>query len=194
VAEPARRLWTLDEFLAFDDGTGTRYELFDGQIFAMAPATDVHGALVMRLARRIGNALRPGCEVIAEAGIVPPERPDSWYEADLAVTCAGLTGRQFVTEPILIVEVLSPSTATTDRDRKLPDYRTIPSLQDILVVSSTEPRIEHFRRERDGWKIHDLRGAGPVRLQALDITLDLADLYAGVLPQANPQAERPVTS
>jgi Uma2 family endonuclease len=181
VAEPARRLWTLGEFLAFDDGTDTRYELFDGQIVAMAPASDVHGALVMRLGRQIGNALRPGCEVIAEAGIVPPERADSYYEADLAVTCAGLTGQQFILDPVLIVEVLSPSTAATDRDRKLPDYRMIPSLQDILVVSSIEPRIEHFRRQPDGWKIHDLRGEGTVRLQALDITLDLADLYAGAL-------------
>ncbi len=124
---------------------------------------------------------------MVEAGIVPPERADSYYEADLAVTCTGLTGQQFVAEPILIVEVLSPSTATTDRDRKLPDYRTIPSLQDILVVSSTEPRIEHFRREPDGWKIHDLRGEGTVRLQALDITLDLAELYAGVLPPGEPR-------
>ena len=46
----------------------------------------------------------------------------------------------------------------TDRDRKLPDYRTIPSLQDILVVSSSEPRMEHYRREPDGRKIHDLLG------------------------------------
>jgi Uma2 family endonuclease len=115
VAEPARRLWTLDEFLAFDDGTDKRYELFDGQIVAMAPASDVHGALVMRIGRQIGNALRPGCEVIAEAGIVPPERANSWYQADLVVTCAGLTGQQFITEPILIVEVLSPTTAATDR-------------------------------------------------------------------------------
>jgi len=183
VAEPARKLWTLDEFLAFDDGTDTRYELLDGQIFAMAPASDVHGALVMRLGRRIGNALSPGCEIIAEAGIVPPERADSYYQADLAVTCAGLTGHQYLTEPILIVEVLSPSTAATDRDRKLPDYRTIPSLQDILVVSSTEPRMEHFHREEGGWKIHDLRDEGTLSLQALDVTLDLAQLYAGMLPK-----------
>ena len=189
MADPARRLCSLEEFLAFDDGTDTRYELFDGQVVAVAPASDVHGALVMRLARRIGNALRPGCEVIGEAGIVPPERADSYYQADLAVTCAGLTGQQFVAEPILIVEVLSPSTTAIDRERKLPDYRTIPSLEDILVVSSTEPRIEHYRREGDGWKIHDLRGQGTLRLPACDITIDLAELYAGVLTPAGAQAE-----
>jgi Uma2 family endonuclease len=188
MAEPARRLWTLDEFLAFDDGTDTRYELFDGHVVAMAPASDVHGALTARLVQRIGARLQPPCEVVIEAGIVPPERADSWYEADLAVTCAGLTGQQFIAEPILIVEVLSPSTAATDRDRKLPDYRTIPSLQDILVVSSTEPRIEHFRREPDGWKIHDLRGEGTLRLQAFDITLDLAELYIGLALERAPAA------
>jgi Uma2 family endonuclease len=189
VAEPARRLWTLDEFLAFDDGTDTRYELFDGQIVAMAPASDVHGALVARLVARIGAGLQPPCEVVIEAGIVPPERADSWYQADLAVTCAGLRGQQFITEPILIAEVLSPSTAATDRERKLPDYRAIPSLQDILVVSSTEPRIEHFRREPDGWKIQDLRDQGTLRLETFDLTIDLTELYAGVLSSDQAQTQ-----
>lgn len=194
MAEPARRPWTLDEFLAFDDGTDTRYELFDGQIVAMAPASDVHGALVARLAVRINAGLRPPCQVVIEAGIVPPERADSWYQADLAVTCAGLTGQQFITEPLLIVEVLSPSTATTDRERKLPDYRTIPSLQDILVVSSAEPRIEHFRREPGGWKVHDLRDQGSLRLETLDLTIDLPELYAGVLPLSEAQSGSPARS
>jgi Uma2 family endonuclease len=183
------KLWTLDEFLASDDGTDRRYELFDGQIVALAPTSDVHGALVARLGRQISNTMRAGCEVIIGAGIVPPERADSWYQADLAVTCAGLTGQQFVAEPRLIVEVLSPSTAATDRERKLPDYRTIPSLQDILVVSSSEPRIEHYRREADGWKIHDLRGGGTLRLEAFDLTLDLGELYAGVLAPGGAQAQ-----
>lgn len=194
MAEPARRPWTLDEFLAFDDGTDTRYELFDGQVVAMAPASDVHGALVARLVARIATGLRPPCEAVIEAGIVPPERADSWYQADLAVTCAGLQGQQFIAEPILIAEVLSPSTAATDRERKLPDYRTIASLQDILVVSSTEPRIEHFRRESDGWKIHDLRGQGTLRLETFDLTMDLAELYAGLLPRRRAQSASPAGS
>lgn len=120
-----------------------------------------------------------------EAGIVPPERADSWYEADLAVTCTGLTGPQFVAEPVLIAEVPSPSTAATDRDRRLPDYRTIPSLQDILVVSSPEPRVEHFCREASGWKVHDARGDGVLHLQAFNITFDLASLGFGTVVAAH---------
>jgi Uma2 family endonuclease len=185
MAEAARRRWTVEEFLAFDDGTDTRYELFDGEIVAMAPPARAHGTLVSRLARIIGNALRPPCEAIAEAGIVPPERGDSYYQADLAVTCTpGAPGDQFVAEPVLIVEVLSPSTAATDRDRKLPDYRRIASLRDILVVSSTEARIEHFRREADGWKVQDYAGSGTVSLEAIGVTLELGELDAGVLAPA----------
>jgi Uma2 family endonuclease len=56
------------------------------------------------------------------------------------------------------------------------------------VVSSTDPRIEHFRREQGGWKIVDLRNRGTVRLEGFDLTLDLGELYAGVLPPAEAQA------
>jgi Uma2 family endonuclease len=185
MAEAARRRWALEEFLAFDDGTDRRYELFDGEIVAMAPPARAHGTLVSRLDRAIGNALRPPCEIITEAGIVPPERADSYYQADLAVTCTpGAPSDQFLTEPVLIVEVLSPSTAATDRDRKLPDYRRIASLQEILVVSSTEARIEHYRREADGWKVQDHAGRGAVTLESFDVTLELGELYAGVLAPA----------
>lgn len=59
------------------------------------------------------------------------------------------------------------------------------------MVSSSEPRIEHYRREADGWKIHDLRGEGTLRLEALGITLDLGELYAGVLAPGGAQAQGP---
>ncbi len=115
---------------------------------------------------------------------MPPGRTDSWYKADVVVTCApGRPDAPFIAEPVVVVEVLSPSTAVVDRGRKLPDYREIPSVQDILLVSSTEPRIEHWRRTPDGWSARELRGAGVVRLQALGgLTIDLRALYEGVLP------------
>ena len=187
MAEPARKLWTLDEFLAFDDGTDTRYELIGGEIVAMTPPSGIHGALAAGLAAAIGVKLVRPCRVVTEAGIVLPDRVDAYYQADVAVTCAGLTAEPFVTEPRVIVEVLSPSTATTDYLRKLPDYRSIPSVQDILLVSSTEPRIEHWRREGDAWKVQDFRGEGVVRLQAFDVRVALAELYQDLLPAAGPE-------
>jgi Uma2 family endonuclease len=187
MAEPARKLWTLDDFLAFDDGTDTRYELIGGETVAMAPPSGIRGALAARLGAAISGKLRRPCEVVMEAGILLPDRIDTYYQADLAVGCAGLTRDPSVPEPKVIVEVLSPSTAATDYLRKLPDYRGIPSLQDILLVSSTEPRIEHWRREADGWKVQDFRSEGIVRLQAFDVRVALADLYQDLLPAEEAQ-------
>ena len=150
MAEPARRLWTLEEFLALDDGTDTGATSCTTAIFVDVPALHVHGA---------GHASR-GARSSPKWASYRPSAPTAWYQADLAVTVIA-TGQWFIPEPVLIAEVLSPSTATTDRDRKLPDYRTIPSLQDVLVVSSTEPRIQDLHHEQDGWKIDDLRGRAP---------------------------------
>lgn len=180
MAEPARKLWTLDEFLAFDDGTDTRYELFDGEIVAMTPPADTHSVLAGRLAVAIGSQLRRPCEVALEAGIVLPERSATYYQADLVVSCAPRTGEPVVSEPVVIVEILS--TATTDRGRKLPDYREIPSVKEILLVSSTERHVEYWRRAAAEWTVRELRGDGSLRLQSFEITVSLADLYEGLLP------------
>ena len=93
MAHVADKLWTLEEFLAFDDGTDTSYELFEGRIVAMNPPLRGHAALVGRLVRIIGNRLKPPFEVYAEAGIIPVNRRHSWYKADLIVTCTPATTR-----------------------------------------------------------------------------------------------------
>ena len=130
TAAPHQRM-TLAEFLTWDDGTATHYELVRGQPVAMAPPAERHGRIVMNLGRHIGNRLKPPCSVVGQAGITLPGRDDAFYEADLAVTCAPPDpDRQHVVDPILIVEVLSPSTAQHDRGTKLPDYCDQPSVRE----------------------------------------------------------------
>ena len=178
--EPER--WTLEQFLAYDDGTDTRYELHDGVIVAMAPPSGIHGMLMIELGATIRGQLERPCRVAAEVGIMLPERADTYYQADLVVTCSPLAPDGRIADPVIVVEVLSPSTAATDVLRKLPDYRALGSVQDILLVSSTGRQVEHWRRERDGWKVTDHRDDGSVRLQALPVTIDLRELYEGILP------------
>jgi Uma2 family endonuclease len=183
MARAADKLWTLEDFLAFDDGTDTSYQLFEGRLVAMNPPLRGHGALVGRLSRVIGNQLQPPCEVFAEAGIVPVNRRNSWYKADLAVTCTpGDFRDQFIAEPVLVVEVLSPSTSTTDFNRKLPDYQQIPSLREVLLVSGTERLIRHWTRAAQGWSERRHRRGATLRLAGLPVTLALNELYDGVLP------------
>ena len=183
MARAADKLWTLEEFLAFDDGTDTSYELFEGQIVAMNPPLRGHGTLVGRLVRIIGSQLRPPCEVVAESGIIPVNRRHSWYKADLIVTCTpGSYKDQFIAEPVLVIEVLSPTTTAIDFNRKLPDYQQIPTMQDVLLVSGMERLIRHWSRGPNGWTEHRHRRAATVRLTGLPVTFALRDLYDGILP------------
>jgi len=183
MAQVKEKLWTLQEFLAFDDGTDTSYQLFEGRIVAMNPPLRGHAALVGRLVRTIGDQLRPPCEVYPEAGIVPLNRPHSWYKADLIVTCTPGNYRDpFIAEPVLVVEVLSPNTSATDFNRKLPDYQQIPSMRDILLVSSMERLVRHWRREPEGWIEQTSRGAATLRMSGLPVGMAMRDLYDGILP------------
>ena len=183
MAQVADKLWTLEKFLAFDDGTDTSYQLFEGRLVAMNPPLRGHAVLTARLVRIIGGQLTPPCEVAAEAGIIPINRRHSWYKADLIVTCTpGSYKDQFIAEPVLVVEVLSPTTSATDFNRKLPDYQQIPSMQDILLVSGMERLIRHWARAPQGWTERRHRRGATVRLAGLPVTLTMSELYDGVLP------------
>ena len=183
MAQVTDKLWTLEEFLAFDDGTDTSYQLFEGRIVAMNPPLVGHAALVGRLIRIIGNQLEQPCEVYAEAGVIPVNRRHSWYKADLIVTCTpGNYTDQFIAEPVLVVEVLSPTTTATDFSRKLPDYQQMPSMRDILLVSSMERLIRHWRRGADDWTERGHGRSATVRLSGLPVAVAVRELYDGILP------------
>ena len=188
MASPAPKRMTLAEFLEWDDGTDRRYELLDGVPVMMAPPLEAHGELALALGAEIRARLRPPCRVISEAGIVAPDRADTFYVADLAVTCAPREpGRRMVVDPVLLVEVLSPSTGQVDRLRKIADYRTLKSVQEILVVFSDERRVEVQRRTADGWRVEDLIGKAATSLSCCDGPIPLAAIYRDLLPDRSEQ-------
>jgi len=181
MAEPAEKRMSLAAFLEWDDGTDVRYELVDGRMVAMAPAIEAHGTIVANLAAVIRPRLKAPCRVVVEAGITPADRADTWYEADLVVTCAPPErGARAVAEPRLIIEVLSPSTAAHDRGVKLTDYRRIASVEQILVVASEDRHGEVWRRVADGWTVQDLIGDAAILLAIDDQPLPLAAVYEAV--------------
>jgi Uma2 family endonuclease len=139
MSEAAVKRMTLAEFLRWEGGTDTRYELLAGLPVAMAPTAIAHGILALRLGARIDAALRSRspCFGQSEAGIARPDRNDTCYIADLAVSCTPPErGQQLLQDPVLIVEVLSPGTAMYDRQTKVADYRRIPSVEEILLIDS----------------------------------------------------------
>ena len=181
MPDAAQKLMSLAEFLEWDDGTDTRYELVGGRPVAMAPPSEAHGTVVINLGRQLANRLKPPCRVVGEAGIVVPHRDDTYYQADLAVTCVPpARGTQHVHDPALIIEVLSPSTAQHDRGTKLFDYREIPSVQEILLVSSEARRVEIWRREGARWIVEMLIGDAGLRLATIEEPISLAAIYDNV--------------
>lgn len=184
MAEPVIKRMTVEEFLRWEDGTDTRYELIDGFVVAMAPAAPRHGALFVRFAGAIEAALRarPPCAASGEAGIVRPDRDDTFYVADIAVACDPLPpDDQLIRNPILLVEILSPSTANFDRNTKVPDYRRISSIEEILLLDSATVFAEILRREGDRWITELVQGpAATLSLNSVPLTISMAELYEGL--------------
>ena len=184
MAEPAIRDMTLEEFLHWDDGTDTHYELIDGFSVAMAPPAEAHRILALPLGSQIDAALpgRRPCNAQTEPGVVPPDRGDSYYVPDIAVTCEpNEPGRQAMVDPILIVEILSPSTERVDRRLKLPAYQTMESVREIMLIDADSHHAELYRRENDRWGIQLVRGAeASLFLTTVDLRILMSELYEGI--------------
>ncbi len=184
MAEVALKPMTLDQFLRWDDGTDTHYELIAGIPVAMAPPAAAHRILAMRLGSRIDAALaaRRPCNAQGDVGIARPDREDTYFEADIAATCSPHERhQQAMPDPFLIVEILSPSTERHDRRVKLPVYRQIPSVQEIVFLDSDGIYAELHRRSGAQWVIEILRGGdGVLPLASVGIDIPLAELYEGI--------------
>jgi Uma2 family endonuclease len=184
VAEPAVRRMTLDEFLIWDDGTDTRYELVGGVPVAMFLPARAHGILCARLAAAIEAGLRSRrpCTAQTEAGITRSDREDGFYIADIAVTCRPYErGEQLVKDPILLVEILSPGTERHDRLTKVPAYRDIETVQEILLIDSETSLAEVLRRHGQHWITLLVRGREAVlRLASVDLAVPMSELYDGI--------------
>lgn len=174
---------TLAEFLEWDDGSDRRYQLFDGVPVMMAPGAEAHGELVLSLGAEIRSRLKRPCRVISEAGITVEGRSDTYYVADLAVTCVPREpGRRMVAVPVLIVEVVSPSPGQVERSRMVADYRTLSSVREIVIAFHDERLITLQRRQPEGWSVEDLIGQASVTLAVCDAPIPLEALYRDLLP------------
>jgi Uma2 family endonuclease len=180
---PARM--TLTEFLSWDpaDPSGRTWQLIDGEPAAMAPGSETHAALQGEIARRIGNHLidRGGdCRLLSQPGIVPRVRANRNFRIpDLGVTCAPATLGLMVPDPILLIEILSPSNEAETR-ANIWAYTTIPTVQEILAVHSTRIEAELLCRSADGsWPEEPdiLATSDTLTLSCIDFATSLSDLY-----------------
>ena len=175
---------TVQDFIAWA-GDG-KYELVEGTPRAMSPASATHGAIQANAAYLIKRHLvqsRSRCQVMTEPAVVPRLRADANLRVpDLGVTCTPSTaGQVAVPDPILVVEILSPGNEADTRGNVWA-YASIPSLQEILLISSTRIAAELLRRHPDGsWPGNPemLGSADTVTLEAIGLRCSLIELYDG---------------
>jgi Uma2 family endonuclease len=179
MADAAEKRMTLAEFLEWDDGTDQRYELVSGRVVAMAPVSPNDSIIASKIVGALENSLKPPCYVGIEAGVVRPDRSDTFYEADIVVSCSPFQkGMATIPEPIVIVEVLSPSTIEHDRGRKAYDYSQIGSVKEIVLVSSEQRHVVVWRRRGTKWEVEHLIGDAALELEAVSVTILFAAIYA----------------
>lgn len=188
MAQPAIRTgMTEAEYLAFERASPEKHEYLGGEIFAMAGGTGDHSAIAAGLIRELGNALfGRGCRVLTSDMRVKIPGSARYVYPDASVVCAtpeyADDGRDTLTNPRVVVEVLSESTEAYDRGDKFAAYQTIPSLAHYVIASQTKARLEVFTRQDDGAWL--LRAYGPgerADLPALPCSLEVDRVYADVL-------------
>ena len=166
----------------------TKLELHDGMIIAMAGGSPSHGRLGMMASRMIFDLVEPhGCEAFnSDTSVIIPLH-GNYYFPDTSVVCeaAEFDAEDNLVNPLLIVEVLSPSTALFDRNTKFERYKTIPTLQYYLLIWQDAPRLQLFTRSgsnADEWTETTIEGLeAELMLPFFTQPLQLADLYRKVI-------------
>jgi len=187
VAAPRVRV-RVDEYLAMEREAAEKHVLWDGEVYAMAGALPRHNAIVANVLGELRALTRRGpCQAYASDLKVYVPLREGFVYPDASVVCDPLTyygdTRDVITNPTVLVEVLSEGTEAFDRGDKALGYRALPSLRDLLFVSQTARVVEHYARQGDGsWLLREYVGAAEVSLPTLGGVLSLAEVYLKVLP------------
>jgi Uma2 family endonuclease len=175
--------FTADAFIAWAmDQPRGRFELIHGQVVAMSPERAGHARTKARAHRALEDASaasRLGCEAFPD-GMTVRIDDSTVYEPDALVRCGPRTADDSVEvpDPIIVVEVVSPSSRSTDSGVKLNDYFTLPSVWHYLVLDTDKRTVAHHRRGDDGGVATRLLRAGSLVLGPPGLTVDVQDLFA----------------
>ncbi len=173
--------YTLDDYLATEEGSEVRREYWDGEITAMSGVSWRHAVLVGRLVMKIGNGVEGRCNVVPNDLRVQVSA-DRYVYPDVVVVCGEpeLTDERppSLLNPSVLVEVLSESTANRDRGDKLEAYMGVPCLREYWILEQDTPRAILYSRTAEGWGVLVVGGEDAVLTSsALGIDLPLRALY-----------------
>jgi Uma2 family endonuclease len=178
-----RHRYTFKEYLELEEVARVRHEFYEGEIYAMAGGTPEHAAMAAAITTLLGRQLDPkSCRVYSSDLRVRVLATGLATYPDITVVC-GPSERDpnsatHVTNPKLLVEVLSNGTADYDRGEKLQHYQQIPSLEAVLLVDHESERIDLWTRPRETWQARSFGRGEVVPLDTVGATLPVDEVYA----------------
>lgn len=174
-----------EDYLEGERVSPIKHEYRRGHVYAMTGAKKPHIIIGSNLVRLLGNhLLNTPCLVLSSDIKVRLEEANCYYYPDVAVTCDERdtdSTEDFILYPSLVVEVLSPSTAAFDRGNKFADYQTSPTLQEYVLITQSEIKIECFRVNAEGnWVSQTYRQGDELELMSIDFRCPIAQVYQKV--------------
>ncbi len=170
-----------------------RYEYWDGEVVAMSGGTRTHNRISLNFSKLLDDALIDrACDVYIAEVKVQVEPGQKYFYPDVVVTCDERDDdAQFVQFPCLIIEVLSPSTEAIDRGVKFAKYRRFFSLKEYVLVQTSQPLVEVFRRnDRGQWVLSEYTLRDTLELESIAVEIAIADLYRQVEFELDPSEDQ----
>ena len=174
----------LEQYFKIVANSDTRVEYLDGELFFMDGVSYHHGAIQMLIGGMLYAQLAHTDYVLLSSNVSIRASQTAYFFPDLTVVRGKprfAPGRNDLLNPVMVVEVLSPSTQNRDRLVKLPAYQAMPSLEHILLIEQSRPTVVQHSRAGDTWlqsqynALHDI-----VSLDSLGASLPLAQIYRGI--------------
>lgn len=169
-----------EEFLEGEQISKVRHELVAGQAYAMVGASNIHNLLAGSVYGILRAHLKKPCQVFMSDMKV--RVGDDFYYPDVVVSCTPTNGvYYFVSDPVVIVEILSPSTERQDRLEKRLAYQKLHTLREYVLINQDKMRMEIYRRVSDGWELEQIDERDELRLEAVGLAMPVADIYQDVM-------------
>ena len=181
-----QKKYSLEEYFKLEESSEQKYEFHDGTLVGMAGGTGEHSSIINRIGTALNNELDKGekdCTVYTSDLKVKIASNNKRLYPDLSLTCGEAIyeddRRTVLTNPILLIEVLSLSTKEYDKAGKFELYRSIPSFQEYMIVYQTVPKVQTwFKEAKDLWRIGNAEGMdSTITLHSIDCTIALKDIY-----------------
>lgn len=185
VSERLPKYMSVQEYLAYEQETGIKHEYIDGEIFAIDDCSDKHSSICVNCTSELRTQLRnKSCRAFTSDMKVKITDIKYVYP-DFSVVCGEATfaddKRTMLTNPILVAEVISPSTADYDRGAKADFYRSLPSVEAYLLLDQERPFAQLYTRHEDGWLLREFTGLdSTIPLDEIDCELSLREAYLDV--------------